>query len=56
MNDVVRKFEVKVTAVTTLTVEAATKEEAIDRACGLAWEYDADELNGEIIKTEEEKK
>lgn len=54
--DGLREYEVKVTAITTLTVQAASEEEAIDRACGLAWEYDADELSGEIIKAEEEEK
>ena len=38
-----KEFTVKVTAITTMTVEAATEDEAIDKACEMAWEYDADE-------------
>ena len=44
-----KEFTVKVTAITTLTVEAATEDEAIDKACEMAWEYDADEKTGEIL-------
>lgn len=45
-----REFTVKVTTVTTLTVEAESKDEAIDKACEMAWEYDADEKTGEIVE------
>ena len=44
-----RTFTVKVTSVHTLEVEAESEEEATERACGMAWEHDADEINGEII-------
>ena len=45
-----KEFTVKVTAITTMTVEAATEDEAIDKACEMAWEYDADERTGEILE------
>lgn len=44
-----RQYTVKVTAITTLTVEALSEDEAIDKACSEAWEYDADEVNAEIL-------
>lgn len=44
-----KKFTVKVTAIMTLTVEAATEDEAIDKACEMAWEYDASEMTAEIL-------
>lgn len=47
-----RKFTVRVTSITTLTVEAESEDEAIDKACEKAWEYDADEKSGEILKEE----
>ena len=40
----------KVTSITTLTVEAESEDEAIDKACEKAWEYDADEKTGEILE------
>ncbi len=49
------EYTVKVTAITTLTVEAESEDEATDKACGMAWEYDADEINGEIVKEDNEK-
>lgn len=45
-----KEFTVKVTSITTLTVEAESEDEAIDKACEKAWEYDADEKTGEILK------
>ncbi len=45
-----KEFTVKVTAITTVTVDAATEDEAIDKACEIAWEFDADEMNGEILE------
>lgn len=45
-----KEFTVKVTAVTTLTVEAESEDEAIDKAYEMAWEYDADEKTGELLK------
>lgn len=44
-----RTFTVKVTSVHTLEVEAETEEDAAEKACGMAWEHDADEIHGEII-------
>lgn len=43
-----KEYTVKVTSVTTLTVEA--ESEAIDKACEMAWEYDADEKTGEVLE------
>lgn len=45
-----RTFTVRVTSITTLTVEAESDDEAIEKACEVAWEYDADEKHGEILK------
>lgn len=45
-----REFTVKVTSITTMTVEAESEDEAIDKACEMAWEYDADEKTGEILE------
>ena len=45
-----KEFTVKVTSITTLTVEAESEDEAIDKACSEAWKYDADEMNAEILK------
>ena len=44
-----KKFTVKVTSITTLTVEAEDEDEAIDKACSEAREYGADEVNAEIL-------
>lgn len=44
-----KKFVVKVTTVHTLEVEAENEDKATEKACGMAWEYDADEINGEVI-------
>ena len=44
-----RTFTVKVTSVHTLEVEADNEEDAMEQACGMAWEHDADEISGEII-------
>ena len=45
-----KEYTVKVTAITTITVEAESEDDAIGKACGCAWEYDADEPNGEIVE------
>ena len=45
-----KEFTVKVTSIATLTVEAKSEDEAIDKACEKAWEYDADEKTGEILE------
>lgn len=45
-----KRFLVKVTTIHTLAVEAENEEKAIDKACGMAWEYDADEIDGKILK------
>ena len=42
-------FTVKVTSVHTLEVEAENEENATEKACGMAWKYDADEISGEVI-------
>lgn len=42
-------FTVKVKSVHTLEVEAENEEVAIEQACGMAWEHDADEICGEVI-------
>ena len=36
-----KKFVVKVTTVHTLEVEAENEDKATEKACGMAWEYDA---------------
>lgn len=45
-----KKFLVEVTSVHTLEVEAENEDKAIEKACGMAWEYDADEINGKILE------
>lgn len=45
-----KKFLVEVTTVHTLEVEAENEDKAIEKACGIAWEYDADEINGKILE------
>ncbi len=45
-----RTFAVRVTSITTLTIEAESEDEAIEKACEVAWEFDADEKSGEILK------
>ena len=47
-------YTVEVTSVVTLDVEADSKDQAIEKACGEAWEHDADEINAKIIEAEEE--
>lgn len=49
-----KEYHVKVTSITHLYVTAKSEDEAIEKACGEAWEHDADELNGEIIEEENE--
>lgn len=47
-----KKFVVKVTTVHTLEVEAENEDKATEKACGIAWEHDADSIDGEIVKEE----
>ena len=48
-----KKYTVKVSRIMYLEVEAEDADSAIDKACEVAWEYDADENNGVIIDEEE---
>lgn len=48
-----KNYTVKVTMITTIDVEAETEHEAIEKACGEAWRYDADENNGIIVSEKE---
>ena len=48
-----KKYTVKVTRILNLEVEAEDEQSAIEKACEVAWEYDADENNGVIINEEE---
>lgn len=45
-----KTFLLEVTSVHTLKIEAENEDEAIDKACEMAWEYDADEKTGEILE------
>lgn len=45
-----KKFLVEVTSVHTLEVEVENEDEAIEMACRMAWEYDADEIDGKILE------
>ena len=45
-----KEYTVEVTSVTTVTVKAENEDEAIEMACRMAWEYDADEIDGKILK------
>lgn len=47
-----KRYTVKTTRVVYLEVEAEDPQAAVDKACEIAWEYDADELDGEIVKEE----
>lgn len=44
-----KKFLIEVTSVHTLEVEAENEDKAIEQACGMAWEYDADEISGKVL-------
>lgn len=46
------EYCVKVTSVTTIRVIRNTPDEAVSEACQIAWQYDADEIEGEIIEEE----
>ena len=48
-----KKFLVEVTSVHTLEVEAENEDKAIEMACGIAWEYDADAIDGKILKEDD---
>lgn len=47
-----KKFLVKVTSVHTIEVEAENEDKAIGNACREAWRYDADSIDGEVVKEE----
>lgn len=47
-----KEYTVEVTSVTTVTVEAENEDEAIMLACGKAWEYDAESMDGKIVEPE----
>lgn len=46
-----KTYTVEVKTVTYLEVEAENRDEAIEKACGMAWEYDADEISGVITES-----
>ena len=48
------KFEVEVAIKVTLGVEAATKDEAIEKAGAIAWTYDPDEMSIKVVREERE--
>lgn len=50
-----KEYTVEVTSVTTVTVEAENEDEATMLACGKAWEYDADSVDGVIVGPDGEK-
>lgn len=45
-----KQYEVKVTSVHYLYIEADSEDAAKTEACSKAWEYDADEINAEIVE------
>ena len=45
-----KMFTVEVTTVHTLEIEAENEDEAIEKACGIAWEYDADSIDGNVLE------
>lgn len=49
-----REYEVKVTSVTTVYVEAESEDEAIEKAGAIYWKQTPDELNCEVVSTGEE--
>lgn len=44
-----KEYTVEVTSVTTVTVEAENEDEATTLACGEAWKYDADSVDGVVL-------
>lgn len=46
-------YTVEVISKHTVDVEAYSTEEAIEKACGIAWEFDADEIEGKIVAKRE---
>ena len=48
-----KKYTVEVTSITTVEVEANSEDEATEKACGCAWEYDADSNTAKIIDVED---
>lgn len=48
-----KRFLVKVTTVHTLEVDAENEDTAVEKACEMAWEYDADEIVGKILKEDD---
>lgn len=50
-----KEYTVQVTSVTTVTVEAENEDEATMLACGKAWEYDADSVDGVVLGPDGEK-
>ena len=48
--DKVKQYLVKVTRVVYLFAEADDPQTAVDWACEHSWEYDADEMEGEIVE------
>lgn len=48
-----KEFAVEVTSVTTVTVEAEDEDEAIDKACEIYWEFDAEEVNAKVVEPSE---
>lgn len=44
-----KEYTVEVTSVTTVTVKAENEDEATTLACGEAWKYDADSIDGVIL-------
>ena len=49
-----KEYEVKVTSVTTVYVEAESESEAMEKAGEIYWRQDADETNCEIVGSSEE--
>lgn len=45
------RYLVEVTSKHTLVVDANNTDDAIEKACGIAWEYDPDEISGRAIVT-----
>lgn len=44
-----KEYTVEVTSVTTVTVKAENEDEATTLACGEAWKYDADSVDGVVL-------
>lgn len=44
------KYVIEVTSKVTLEIDADNEDQAIEQACGTAWQYDPDEQNATVVE------